>query len=141
MFSPEQLLGAALPVDADLVLVQLLAGATDAEVSTQLPAQAMSTLPRLVATTFPATGIDGPLLHLRAGIQLDAWAETREQASAICRQAVAVLVVAQATQRVVAGGHLRRLTLSASPGEVRLDDQPDGVWRFSASLVGIFRAA
>lgn len=140
-FDPALLLGARLPVDADLVLVQLLRDRVDAPVATEVGPDDMANLPRLVAATFASSPVEGPLLHLRAGIQITVWASKRVDASLICRQAVAVLTVAQVTQRVVAAGHLRRFTLTAQPAEVRDDNQADGVWRFDATGVGIFRAA
>lgn len=140
-FNPEHLLGARLPVDADLVLVQLLRGEVDAPVTTEVGPDDMANPPRLVATTFASSPVDGPLLHLRAGIQLTAWASKRAEASLVCRQAVAVLQMAWVTQRVVGAGHMRRFTLTAQPAEVRDDNQPDGMWRFDATGVGIFRAA
>ena len=123
--------------DTDLLVSTLLRPAlgTGVTVTTEIPDNATSVLPLVIATRIPAGGAVHPRFLDRATVSVEAWHHSKQQASDLAEETRVALYAAWEQQLTTLHGHIAYYDEMAAPAEIRTEDQPAEVFRYQASYV------
>lgn len=107
-------------------------------VSNHVPADVLGSMPYVRVARFGGGDVH-PRFGTTASIDVDCWEATRRKAADLAEDVRVALVDAWQDQTPMTGGTIARLTVTASPSELRTAGQLANVFRYTTSLSLIVR--
>lgn len=107
-------------------------------VSNHVPADVLTQMPYVRVARFGGGDVH-PQFGTTASVDVDCWESTRQKAADLAETVRVALVDAWRMQTPLTGGSIARLTVTASPSELRTAGQLASVFRYTTSFSLIVR--